>query len=379
MKIEKLYLRTFRSYANLEISFHPHLNFIYGPNASGKTNILEALSILSLGKSFREAHNKDVIQEKKEGYYSACKYTKQSTEHKLSYAIEIKNGKMQRKIKLNQEVLPGRKHLIGHIFTTIFSPSDISIVNDGPAYQRKFLDTVLSHQSKNYFQNLIFFNQSLRHRNAVLKNIRIGSTKHQDLEAWDVRLSKYALIVTKNRFQFIHDFCKIFENSLRQISQNKDIIKIDLSLSHPNELENYLQILRENYKRDISLGYTSIGPHRQGLAFKENGQDVLHRLSQGQKRSLALALRIAQFYFLKSSLGFSPVLLIDDVIGELDKNRKSAFIKLLKDCGQAIITTPNLDEIDQEFLSATEQMYIYKTPLKNGEFKFLRVSRNKKE
>ena len=362
MEIEQLYLKSFRSYKKALIPLHPRLTIFYGSNAVGKTNILEAISILSTGKSFRGGLDKDIVKNYDNGYYIACKFKKNNKNYKLSYAFQIKNKKNNYKAKLNNKVIKGRQFIIGQIISVIFSPSDIMIVDGSPLYRRRFIDAILSYQSKNYLHNIISYNQTLRQRNAVIKNIKNNKSVEKSLELWDYTLEKYASFVIKKRIQFITDFNVIFSEVIYNISKARDKIEIDISLSHPQEKKDYLKVLQSNYRKDISLGYTFYGPHRQDLIFKENGKECLSYFSQGQKRSLVLGMRLAQFYFLKKILNLSPLLIIDDVFGDLDDNRRASFVKLLEKCGQAIIATPNLEDLNFEKLNIRGENFKYKIP-----------------
>ena len=369
MRIEELYLKSFRSHQKLHITLHPCLNIFYGPNAVGKTNILEAIGLLSIGKSFRGSQEKDMVQTGTEAYHIACKYKKNDLEYKLSYGSKIENGKIIRRIKLNEQAIHGRKALIGEIICVFFSPSDILIAEGGPNYRRRFIDSTLSYQNKDYLQNLILFNQAIRQRNAVLRNIRKQKAEEKSLEIWDINLSKYAAVITKNRLEFMSKFKKTFEELTGQISLEKDKTEIELLLSHPEETSNYLKLLQNTYKRDINMGYTFIGPHRHSLLFKEGGESVTERFSQGQKRSLVIALRMAQFYFLRESLQLDPVLLIDDIFGDLDERRKESLFGILEKSGQVIITTPKINDLDlkKEKNSMKNESYVYHIASKGGE------------
>ena len=208
MEIEELYLKSFRSYQKVHISLHPHLNIFYGPNAVGKSNVLEAIGVLALGKSFRGSQDKDMVCVGNKAYHIACKYKKNDIEYRLSYGSETGKGKARRKIKRNQDILHTRRDLIGGIICVIFSPSDITIAEGSPLYRRRFLDTTLSYQNRDYLQSLILFNQALRQRNATLKNIRNARAKEASLEVWDLNVSKHASILIKSRLQFIDKFRK---------------------------------------------------------------------------------------------------------------------------------------------------------------------------
>ncbi len=361
MNIQTIHLASFRSYSKAQIQFHPRLTFFCGPNASGKSNLLEAIALLCFGKSFRGAGDKDMIREGAPAYYIACEYEKEGAKHKLSlaYQAQQRDNKSRRKIELNAKILSGRQELIGSIIGVIFSPADIIIIEGGPAHRRRFLDTVLSFHTKEYFQNLLSFHHILKQRNAILKNGKAKAEKYKILESWDISFVKYAAALTKSRLKFIEDFQNVFCESLSRISQNKDEVKIALSDPYFQENEDYHTILQNNYDRDINSGYTSAGPHRQDLLFEKEGKSIRHSSSQGQKRSFVLALRMAQFFFLKESLDIRPILLIDDVLCELDDMRKTAFLKLLQSCGQAFVTAPKFEGLSGEIVSLAKDAYVY--------------------
>ena len=346
MKLRSLQLRNFRTYASLDLSFSSRLTFITGPNANGKTNILEAIGMLSLGKSFRGATDEDMVRRGETGYYVECRYEKDGHDFEVNLGLDLSGSKLRRRIKLNQKQLPGRSALIGHIISVIFSPQDIMIAEGGPSYRRRFLDMVLSYQNQDYLKQLLQYNRALRQRNAILKKIKSGKTSAAQLEAWNGPIVEYATRITKARQEFVREFEAIFQASLRRISDDRDMLRMRLDYASELEETDFAAALKKYATRDAALGFTSVGPHRQNLLFERDGLDIVRFGSQGQKRSLVLALRIAQFSFLQKSLRLDPILLIDDVIRELDARRRSAFVELLKECGQAIFTTPDLDGLE---------------------------------
>lgn len=359
MQLLELQLKNFRTYSSLELKFKSRLTFLTGPNANGKTNILEAIALLSLGKSFRGATDQDMTRRGESGYYAACKFKKDGRNYELNYGCDMQGAQLRRRIKLNGKTLSGRQELIGAIVTVIFSPDDILIAEGGPAYRRRFLDLVLSYQNPDYLQQLLLYNRALRQRNTALKKVRSQKARLQDVEAWNASLAACANKLTAARRQFIADFHGIFKDALQRISGSRDLLDLRLAYASDLEQEDFAAALAKYLTRDAALGYTTVGPHRQNLMFERDGLDILRFGSQGQKRSLALALRVAQFFFLKKSLGFPPALLIDDVIRELDARRRAAFVLLLKECGQAIFTTPDLDGIERELADLRDQITVY--------------------
>lgn len=358
MRLESLHLKNFRTYESLDVQLESRLTFLTGRNASGKTNVIEALGLLSLGKSFRGAADRDMAREGSNGYFISGSYLRGGQKYTLDLGCETTGGSIRRKIKLNGKQLQGRSELIGNFITVIFSPSDIMIVEGGPAMRRRFLDALLSSQNREYLQNLIHYGRILRQRNAILKNIRQNRARLQDLKPWNSGLASYGRKILTARLDFIRDFQGIFQDSLLRISGSRDRLELSLQLSSEAEKENYEGALESNAMRDVGAGFTILGPHRHNLLFLNDGMDILQRGSQGQKRSVVLALRMAEFYYLKGKLGFSPILLIDDVIRELDAFRRGAFVRLLHESGQAVFTTPDLDGMDRFLEDLKDEMTV---------------------
>ncbi len=345
MKLENLQLRNFRTYAGLNLSFDKRLSFITGANAAGKTNILEAVSLLSLGKSFRGAGDANLARHGANDYFIGAKYRRHDDAFHLEMGCDF-SGSLKRKIKLNGKALTGRSALIGNLVCVIFSPSDIAIVEGGPTQRRRFLDMVLSSQNQDYLRDLVMYNRTIKQRNAMLKRIKQGKATPAELGVWNRTLTELAGRITDTRKEFVADFQSIFMDSLRRISGDRDSLELQLTYASEMEVDDFAGALEKYIRRDTALGYTTVGPHRQNLMFMGGENDIMHYGSQGQKRSLVLSLRISQFYFLKQRLGLSPILLIDDVIRELDARRRAAFVELLHECGQAIFTTPDLDGLE---------------------------------
>ncbi len=363
MNIKSLSLTYYRSYKNTTLLFHPKLTIFYGPNGAGKTNLLEAISILSLGKSFRNAQEKDVIQTGK-GYCNISSvYEKYKKENYVSYGISFEDNKIKRRVKINNEKKCSRKDIIGGIICVIFNPSDLIIIDGSSLYRRQFVDTILSCKDENYFSSLVHYTKILRQRNRLLKEARSNFKRSIELNAWDSRIAYFAKIITEKRIQFIQQFNILFQETLLKISTQNEKVNMCIALSHPEEEKSYSEILEKNQKKDISLGYTTVGPHRQEIAFEIGKKEIKNTFSQGQKRSLVLALRVAQYHYIKKYMKIDPILLIDDVIGELDEDRKDIFFNLLTNCGQAILTIPkksDKNEIDEDIQAICSTASIYK-------------------
>ncbi len=364
MWLEKLELTGFRSYEKTSVDFQKRLVFITGLNASGKTNILEAVSLLSLGKSFRGAADRDLVRHGQTSYHVAGRFRKNGSITELEYAF-ISEPESRKRIKINGKAITGRAGLIGNLITVIFSPSDLRIIEGGPADRRRFIDILLSGISSEYLDNLIKYSRALRQRNVVLKKLKEKKERLDSLLVWDSEIVKYGTAVTEKRLSFSEKFRPIFSSALRSISNSADEAGLSLILSSPEESVSFSDLIKKNYYKDIAAGTTTAGPHRHNLEFTvasggQSFKDLLTTGSQGQKRSTALALRIAEFYYLRENLKTPPLLLIDDVIRELDAGRRAAFIRLLHECGQAVFTTPDLDGLDDFLESLKEDIQIIK-------------------
>ena len=346
MRIKRIQLKNFRTYENLCLDFNSRLTFLTGANAAGKTNIIEAINLLIFGKSFRGAMDNDMVKMGQSSYFVSANYLRDDSDYKLEFGYDQINSLSKKKIKLNGKALNSRTELIGNICGITFSPDDIAIIDGGPAQRRRFIDILLSFQNKEYLNTLVLYNRNLRQRNAVIKQIRNKRANKIDLDAWDQSLIKSGQKINELREDFINEFKPIFFATIQRISGTNDTIELELKYSSAAEKADYQKALQDNFFRDIQMGYTVTGPHRHTVIFKKDGRDITSTGSQGQKRSAVLSLRIAEFYHLKQKLGIAPILLIDDVIRELDANRRREFVALLHECGQAIFTTPDLDGLE---------------------------------
>lgn len=348
MFLRSLQLQHFRNYSHLSLDFPDRLTFLIGENGSGKTNILEAISVMTTGKSFRGAPDQELVQQNQSSFYVQCSYEWEQARHSLEMGVQLA-PRLQRRIKKDGKQLASRAALIGNLVSVVFSPDDLEIVQGGPTSRRRFLDALLSHRDSAYLNALVHYNRAMRQRNATLKSIRMNRARLQDLDPWDRSILDLGVSITAQRKRFLKEYEPILNESIEQISGGKDSVEVNL-FPGEDRPEEFKKALQERRMRDVATGATSFGPHRDRVLFlctDGSGRDVQFRFSQGQKRSLVLSLRVGQFYYLKKYLGKSPVLLIDDVIRELDYKRRDYFVDLLHRCGQAFFTTPDLDGLEE--------------------------------
>ncbi|MBW7856767.1 MAG: DNA replication and repair protein RecF [Leptonema sp. (in: Bacteria)] len=357
MEILSLELQNFRIYERVSLDFSNKLNFFIGSNASGKTTILEALAYISLGRSFRGGSDSDLVKQGQNHFFIRCEL-KDRTGQQVKFEIGVETGaNTRKKVKRNGVILKRMSEMIGSLVCVVFTPEDLSLVQGGHSERRSYIDFVLGSVDSEYLEALVQFNRALRQRNELLRRIQENKARVQDLYVWNDLFIQQSAIVQRKRRDFLVEFEPVVVQSVETISGLHDKITLKLESSFDDDGEIGLKQKIDNLRNEeIRAGHSLVGPHRDRLYFlEESGQEIGHRFSQGQKRTLALSLKVAQFYYLKQRIGCPPVLLVDDVLQELDMIRRNSFLEVLNDCGQAFFTTP---ELNQE-LSSLEFSNVY--------------------
>jgi DNA replication and repair protein RecF len=352
--VSSLQLKNFRNYSNLSIPIEKKINFLLGPNGCGKSNLLEAIGIFSQFKSFRSVNDNDLVLSGEDNYFIKLWFLKNNNKHniQIGYQMPVDAYPRKKKILYNEKVIHSASNIIGEFICIFFIPDDLAIIDGGMKKRRQFFDLILSQCDFTYLQNLVEYNRALKQRNALLRSINERKMKIRDLNVWNEQLISRAGDIITKREQLIQNFNPLLQNALSKISCEKDYWEI--KYIKKTEKEKLQCELEKSTQKDIIHGRTSAGPHLDKIFFKgyPNGKinsqnskkDVLDIASQGQKRTLVLSLKIAQYEYYRSLLGINPVLLIDDVITELDKSRKIHFIELLGTSGQSFFTTTSLDD-----------------------------------
>lgn len=338
MVIKSLELKNYRNYHELFIDFSSGTNLLYGDNAQGKTNILEAIYIGATTKSHRGSKDREVIRFHENESHIQIHFKKQDMNHQLD--MHLKKNKTKG-VAIDKIPIRKSSDLLGQIPVIFFSPEDLKIIKNGPSERRKFLDIELSQMEKLYLYHLSKYNKVLVQRNNLLKQIRYDDKLLNTLDAWDIQLVKYGTEVIKYRTDFIVKLNYVIQEIHRKLTGNQE--SIELEYDYNVEYGEFLTELEK--KRDLDLRYstTNTGPHRDDISFIVNNIDIRKFGSQGQQRTAALSLKLAQIKLAKELLKDSPVLLLDDVLSELDSNRKKYLLESIKDT-QTIITCTGLDE-----------------------------------
>ena len=362
LKINRLYLRNFRNYIDLDIEFNDKLNIIIGNNAQGKTNILEAIYFLSITKSFLSVNDKTLIFRDKEFSIIKGDIVNSSFNKKLSILIND-SGK---KIEVNQKIIKRNIDYLGNLRVIIFSPDDIRLLKDSPGNRRRFLNIELSQLYDKYVKLLSEFNIILKQRNEYLKIIKNGNYNQ---EYFDILNNKYvdlAVLIYIYRNNFINMINKYISTKYYFISGDRDLVVkyvTDIEISDREVMKNnLLNKLIDSKNREIMYGNTMIGPHKDNFCFYLNESNLSLYGSQGQLKMAILALKLAEIDVFKSISSETPVLLLDDIFSELDIEKRNKLIKFLNDDVQTIMTTTDLSEIDDSLVKIAN---IYK--IENGQ------------
>ena len=352
VRLTKISLQQFRNYKELEISLDAGIVFFIGDNGVGKTSILEAISIISILKSFRTNNEKDIISWGN-GYYTIdISYSNKHGNNRLYVGYGSTVSSRTRSLFFNRDRVEKISDFIGKFQTVIFSPNDILIVDSDPTARRTFIDMAISSIDKIYLQQLQLYKRILKMRSALLKNTPPNQYDPLYFMGINKELAKVGSYIQKMRSVFFEDFQIPFNNYVSEISNNKDnwILKYQPSIKNGEDETKYFESLEQGVSNDLRVKQTLKGIHRDNIIIsseKNPDFDLKQTASQGQKRTAALALKMAQFSYARKKTQETPVLLIDDVLNELDVERRTKFINFLNDIGQALITTTDLLGLDQ--------------------------------
>lgn len=342
MYVKRLTLINFRNYKNKTIEFDKSLNVITGPNGVGKTNIVEAIYYLSLAHSFRTNENIDLIKEgEKEAIISADIY-----EGTIKRQIKIIINKEGRKVLINNKPIKKLSELATSTNVVLFEPKDVMLFKGSPSQRRRFLDIALSKQSQGYFDAISRYEKILKERNELLKKDKVDPIYLSTLTELLVKLSKP---IIKYREMYCKDINNILIKITRALTGVCEEIKIDYhpytNINDENYLINTTLMFERNKEGDLKRKATSIGIQREDFTLYKNGKDIAKYGSQGENRICAIALKIAPYFLIKDN-SKKPIVVLDDVLSELDDNKKSLLINFAKKFEQAFITTVENDVND---------------------------------
>jgi DNA replication and repair protein RecF len=352
MYIKELHLDNFRNYDHLDINFDPKINLILGNNAQGKTNILEAIYLTSCGKSFRTSKDSEMI-----GFGANFCRVGVKAEKSNGKEIKIEIAISKDKKAANVDGIPMKKStdILKNIYVVSFTPEDLRIVKDEPEKRRRFLNREICQLKGSYSTYLSLYRRVLHERNTLLKGNNIDRGL---LASYDEELVKYGLPLIKERIFFYEKVAKISKSIHEDITGNKESLKITYEPSIPlaeegnktrTQKDIFFEELEKSREADIRLHHTTKGPHKDDIKLSIDNVDIRHYGSQGQQRTAALALKLAEVRIIRDETGESPILLLDDVMSELDSERQSYMIDSLGSVQLFVTTTELYEKVKDSF------------------------------
>ncbi len=345
MKVNQLKLSNFRNYSCETVNFKNGLNFLVGKNAQGKTNLLESLYLISVGKSPKTSKDKQLIMFNKDS--ASINVNFETVGGNKNILMYLNNNK--KSIKINNLNILKLTELVGTLSVVYFSPDELKLIKEVPEDRRNFLDISISQFDKPYLYNLIRYEKVLKQRNAILKTVDSSESKIEQLKLFTPQLIDTATKIIKKRLEFIEKINLIAKNIHKNITLNEELnLNYSYNFSKDNILKDLTTQFENSINKDIELGYTTVGPHRDDIIFTINGLDCKFYASQGQQRTVALSVKLALMEIIKQEIGEYPILLLDDVLSELDEDRQTRLLTSLKG-NQTLITCTEIPKINCEF------------------------------
>lgn len=338
MILKSIELKNFRNYEDLDLKFDSGTNILFGDNAQGKTNILEAAYVSGTTKSHKGSRDKDMIRFGEDESHIRTIVEKQGKEYQLD--IHLKKNR-SKGIAINKVPIKKASELFGILNMVFFSPEDLNIIKNGPSERRRFLDAEICQLDKIYLSDLTRYNKILMQRNRLLKDMQHQPQLMETLPVWDMQLVEYGKRLIRRRRQFVEELSEIVTGIHRNISGKREELVLRYEPNIDAEfLEDELNRVREKDRKYVQ---TSVGPHRDDISFFIRGVDIRKFGSQGQQRTSALSLKLSEIELVRQTIHDTPVLLLDDVLSELDSNRQNYLLNSIHDI-QTMITCTGLDE-----------------------------------
>lgn len=338
MQIQSIELNNFRNYKNLYMELDGGTNILYGDNAQGKTNILEAIYLSGTTKSHKSSKDRDMIRFKKEESHIRTVLIKNDVRYQID--MHLKKNKTKG-IAINGIPIKKATDLFGIVNIVFFSPEDLNIIKNGPSERRRFINMELCQLDKVYLYNLTNYNKVLKQRNYLLKDINFHPDLKDTLLIWDEQLMQFGTELMKERRRFIEKLNHIIYPIHKNLSGDKENLQL---VYEPNIQEDQFKMqLEKNREIDIRTKMTSVGPHRDDISFMAGEIDIRKFGSQGQQRTAALSLKLSEIELVKGIIRDKPVLLLDDVLSELDSNRQNYLLNSIHNI-QTVISCTGLDE-----------------------------------
>lgn len=338
MIIKSLELQDYRNYDTLNLAFDRGTNILYGDNAQGKTNILEAIYVSATTKSHKGSKDRDIVNFHKEEAHIRTFLEKDGVETRVDMHLRKSKSKG---IAIDGQKIKKAADLLGICNVVFFSPEDLGIIKDGPAERRRFVDMELCQLDSFYLYNLNHYNKIVNQRNKLLKDLYFNPDLRDTLNIWDSQLVSFGSKVIERRRLFAEQLNEIIYDIHKRLSGDRE--EISVRYEPDVEIEEFEKKLQCSQEKDIKLKQTTVGPHRDDFSFLIEDVDIRKFGSQGQQRTAALSLKLSEIELVKKLTKDTPILLLDDVLSELDSNRQNYLLSSIKDI-QTIITCTGLEE-----------------------------------
>lgn len=332
MRIISLELKNFRNYVDARVEFDGGLNILHGKNASGKTNLLESVYLCSVFKSPRTVKDKELVRLGEEA--ATVKLTVERKFRRYTVFLHI-DAQGHKKVAVDGIPINRAGELLGILGVVFFSPDEMKLVKESPAERRRFLDVGLSQQQKSYFISLQRYTKTLKQKNNMLKEYRHSANIDDMLDVWDQGLAKEGAQLIKRRLEYVSTLNDAAGKFHKIISEQKEELRLTYECGLKDIAEDGLEArllsaIRAAREKDKELGFSTVGPHRDDIKIELDGKDSRKFASQGQQRTIALAMKLGEVIIYNDGVGEPPVLLLDDVLSELDETRQGLLLKMTK-------------------------------------------------
>lgn len=352
MRLHHLTLTNYRNYESLSVSFNGQIHFFIGNNAQGKTNLLESIYLLALTKSHRTSKDRELIRWGADQAKIHCELTLFDRQVELDIDI-FQQGK---KVMINRIERKKISEFLGQLKVVLFAPEDLQLIKGSPVQRRRFMDRALGQLRPKYVNDLTQYQKVLQQRNQLLKDAVRKPKLLQTIDLWDDQLIEYGSEVIKARETFIGNINEFAQKVHYDITEGKE--QLTLSYDANCVADHLKDKIYKSRERDLHTGTTNIGPHRDELQFFINDIDAKVYGSQGQQRTVALSLKLAELEYMKQQMGDMPILLLDDVLSELDINRQRQLLDNIGDSIQTFVTTTDVEGIKHDILKRSDFFYI---------------------
>ena len=337
------------------VELSPSINIFHGDNAQGKTNFLEAVYFCAFGRSLRTTSDRELVSF--DADFAHVRLVRGGSV--LDAYIKKDGARAVKRISVDRVPVVHVKDLFGRLLVVMFTPEDLRLIKSGPAERRRFMDMEICQLSPVYYGDLREYHRALKQRNALLKILQRDKSQVDSLAVWDEQLVKYGKRIMRTRASFVGKIAEFSRDIHMNITQGAEALEVMYS-PDINNAENYLWDMEKSHNRDISQGSTSHGIHKDDINFAINGISARNFGSQGQQRTAALSIKLAEIEIIKQSTGETPVLLLDDVLSELDSSRQKFLLSQIKDL-QTLITCTGLEDVLSKAMGEHRIMHV-----KNG-------------